>query len=1298
MSEQSQSLTQQNASLRESLENTLIINTIKFFSVISKSDGFVSPDERQYVRTYLDSLYLAPVADYLFGQFNLFCETDIDIEAAATQMKSGLSYENRVFILIKVYELAASDSMDDIERDVARNIGSMMGIAFEDVLFIEKLYDVPGSAEVETERPSGIISIRLGNVPGYSDVVLPYPHLDLEILQVGSIFIALKKGRQHSVLVGTGSRVPKPLLPLLATKIQHNQNITINDYTVNFEDLTYYFQLKSKFILPISLYVSRAAGDYDGNELIISQMASYEDILVIEFTQLMIIARPLTETTYLSINGIVVNDERYVNLNDTITVDGCPINLRKIAFQQGLESQTYKFHEDKPEYIIGNQLQHDIVLPDGSSRAWKCRILQQHVKNSEQVQFTLETKGCPYRIYNNSKAVKSGFVITDKAIIIINKFIFKFDLSAGLCRVEPFRFKDFIVRNLTYAFQDNTVGLDDVSFEIDYGDLVAIMGPSGCGKSTLLNIINGYNKPKNGIVEVNAYNLHKDYNALKDLLGYVPQDDLLFENLTVFENLYYNAKLRFPDKPAEDIKKLVEGVLEDIDLSEKRNIKAGSPTMRTLSGGQRKRLNIGLELLAGADIYFLDEPTSGLSSKDSEKIIELLQRLTLKGKIVFVVIHQPSPKIYKIFDKLLLLDKGGKTAFFGESLAGLKYFKSHAQQVGGSATTDILESVVVDDSVEPDLLLETLEEPLTDIDGVPLAQRKYSPNYWKEQFAAFRLFERRLAFEDAERVALPPPRDLSFRQKFKQFNTLIARNFKNKVRDRSNLVITFFEAPILALAVSFILRLIPSSGEYSLYQNENLKIFIFLAVIIALFLAITNSIDEIIKDAAILLREKMLNIGNVSYYLSKFITLVVFSIVQNALFLGVAFPVLQMRELFGFYLLFMTIVSINGITTGLFISAFPRLSAKAAFNFVPLLLIPQIIFGGALIAYDQMTHLKICKYEIPEVAQLIPSRWAYEGLMTLQYSFNSFQPVDDAFQEQLQRAITLSEDIDRTTADRDSAIARYQQQTVTDSAEYANRIIALDQKIEHSKFALEQYKQNKPSLDSAIEVNRLLFKKNSTDDDIKKKIKSLQEEIQKTLTIYNEYDGLVAERERTVKAASDKTISDSISQQTLLATLNQKIQDNNQALVNFEQNKPVIDSLIEAHRAQYQKPYGNQEIARQIRIAANKYRDLITPITAGSGGIPSAPKMPIIGAPSVVFDPTMLSEWLRHPLLVPAKPIPGVRVIGMETIPTVIFNGAVLLLMSVAAAFGALFMLRFRDGFVGVLQGLFRIKPKKAAS
>ncbi|TAE30542.1 MAG: ATP-binding cassette domain-containing protein [Candidatus Kapaibacterium sp.] len=1112
--------TAQSAALRESLGNSLLINTVKLFSLLAKADSNVTQAERDYVRFYLDSIYHAPVAQYLYEQFEVFVEANIDAEAAAAQIRTGFSYENRVFILMKVYELAASDSMDDIERETARKIGRMIGLADADICFVESIYDLPSNETLEIAKKSEIISIHIGDDAQLFDIVLPFPLLDVEIFKIRSIYIILQKNDRHPVKVGGVAIAGKTSRNLLnATKIQHNQSISVNEYTINFEDLSYYFQLKTKTLLGFALFVSRRINvDRKTTEFVLSQMPSMDDVMLIEFTKLFIILTPLGVTdsdlgklaNELVVNGRVVENQIYVNLNDNVLIGNCPINLRKLAFQYGLESEVFTFDPKKDAITFGNYIGSDIQFNDGLVKRWQIKVSR--AMKGNEVEYTLHPEGCPHRIGINGEAISKPTVVNAEAHIFIAKQVFHCSFQGGLVRSEPFRFRDFIASGVRYCFQDNTLALDDVSFEIDYGDLVAVMGPSGCGKSTLLNIINGYNKPNDGNIEINAYDLHHEYSALKDYLGYVPQDDLLFENLTVFENLYYNAKLRHPDMTEDEVTLLVQQTLIDIDLVEKRDIKAGSPTQRTLSGGQRKRVNIGLELLADADVYFLDEPTSGLSSKDSEKIIELLQRLTLKGKIVFVVIHQPSSKIYKMFSKILFLDKGGKTAFFGDSMAALAYFKTHSAESHISSTPINPEAAAamvecpVCKNVEPDLLLETLEEPLRDIDGVPLSQRKYAPNYWKEKFLEFRASVHRLTIEDSERVSLPPPKMLAPKEKWAQFRALLTRNFTNKFRDRSNLIITFLEAPVLAIAVAFILRHAPGFGvEYTFFQNDNVLIYIFLSVIISTFLAITNSIDEIIKDAAILLRERMLNIGNVSYYASKFITLLVFAFLQNVLFVAFSFPILQLRELYVHYVLFLTLVSVNGLALGLLVSALPNLSSKAAFNIVPLILIPQIIFGGALISFSEMDHLKINPTrEIPEICQIIPARWAYEGMMTMQDRYNSFQPVDDELQSRANGVLAVYDVRDAAVKERDALAAQDSSGNVANAGANAGanqaRITALNASIEAAEQRIGEYERNKAGLDSLIEKHRLGYQDKYGNQEIHRQIMEAQDKLREILS------------------------------------------------------------------------------------------------------------------------------------------------------------------------------------------------------
>jgi ABC transport system ATP-binding/permease protein len=223
----------------------------------------------------------------------------------------------------------------------------------------------------------------------------------------------------------------------------------------------------------------------------------------------------------------------------------------------------------------------------------------------------------------------------------------------------------FNAENVEYRFSRKNFGLHPLSFQERSGDLVGILGGSGVGKTTLLNVLNGKLKPHKGQIIINGYDLHNPDNneILKGIIGYVPQDDLLLEELTVYENLKYNARFCFGNMDEEQIRGIIEQALHDFDLVEARDLQVGNPMRKILSGGQRKRLNIALELMREPSILFVDEPTSGLSSADSEKVMYLLKRQCLKGKLVFANIHQPSSDIYKLFDRIIVMDKGGRVVF-----------------------------------------------------------------------------------------------------------------------------------------------------------------------------------------------------------------------------------------------------------------------------------------------------------------------------------------------------------------------------------------------------------------------------------------------------------------------------------------------------------------------------------------------------------------------------------------------------------------------------------------------------------
>ncbi|MFN3840867.1 MAG: ATP-binding cassette domain-containing protein, partial [Cyclobacteriaceae bacterium] len=287
----------------------------------------------------------------------------------------------------------------------------------------------------------------------------------------------------------------------------------------------------------------------------------------------------------------------------------------------------------------------------------------------------------------------------------------------------------FEAKNISFKFKNGKLGLRQINLAEQSGNLVALMGASGAGKSTLLYVLNGTETPSEGQVLINGIDIHKEPSKIEGVIGFVPQDDLLIEDLTVYENLYFAAKLCFSDKEEESIQFLVMKTLEDLGLAEIKDLKVGSPLRKTISGGQRKRLNIGLELLREPAVLFCDEPTSGLSSRDSENIIDLLKELSLKGKLVFAVIHQPSSDIFKKFDRLLILDTGGYAIYYGNPVDAIVYFKKCIDLV----SSDEGECYACG-NVNPEQIFNIIETKIINEYGQFTNERKISPEQWNRMY------------------------------------------------------------------------------------------------------------------------------------------------------------------------------------------------------------------------------------------------------------------------------------------------------------------------------------------------------------------------------------------------------------------------------------------------------------------------------------------------------------------------------------------------------------------------------------
>lgn len=543
----------------------------------------------------------------------------------------------------------------------------------------------------------------------------------------------------------------------------------------------------------------------------------------------------------------------------------------------------------------------------------------------------------------------------------------------------------FEAKDLFFHFNNGQAGLQNIQFQEKSGRLVGIMGASGTGKTTLLSVLNGMLKPSSGEVLINGINIHEEIDKIEGLIGYVSQDDLLIEDLTVYQNLFYNAKLCFDDLNDFQIRRRVVRMLQNLGLFEIRDMKVGSILNKKISGGQRKRLNIALELIREPTILFLDEPTSGLSSRDSEVILDLLKELSLKGKLIFVVIHQPSSDIFKMFDRLLLLDKGGYLIYSGNPLDAITYFKSQKHQADWNES-----ECPKCGNVNPEQLFNIVETNVINEYGSITSTRKTSPEEW---YKLFKSYSQRFSKQDNDKKELPP---ISFKppNRFKQFKVFVRRDILSKLSNLQYVFINLIETPLLAFLLSYIIKYFPTEGgitqKYTLFANSNLPIYIFMSVIVAIFIGLTVSAQEIIKDRKILKREVFLNLSRNSYLLSKVAILFTLSAIQALIFVLIGNNIMEISGMdFTYWLVLFSTWSCSNLL-GLNISDGFKTSVTI-YILIPFLIIPQIILSGVLVKYDKLNPEISSPVSVPFYGEVILARWSFEAVAVHQYKNNPFE-------------------------------------------------------------------------------------------------------------------------------------------------------------------------------------------------------------------------------------------------------------------------------------------------------------------
>jgi ABC-type multidrug transport system ATPase subunit len=449
---------------------------------------------------------------------------------------------------------------------------------------------------------------------------------------------------------------------------------------------------------------------------------------------------------------------------------------------------------------------------------------------------------------------------------------------------------------------------NNVDLQIEPGHLVAIIGGSGAGKSTIMNCLSGYSQPTSGQVTVNGVDLYQSFDILKNIIGYVPQQDIVYDNLTVESMLRYAAELRLPkDTTEQEFNVRIAKVIEMVELTKHKDT-----MISRLSGGQRKRASIAVEMLPDPNLFFLDEPASGLDPGTERNLMRTLKNMTYEGKTIILVTH--STLNLQVCDKVMFMGAGGNLCFYGNLEEAKVFFK-------------------VDDVVDVYNMIT---------DNAPM---------WRQTYDATQVNRPR---------QVPPPANFKQSPKkemFTQTKVLFKRNMNIIMNDRTRLMLILLQAPILALLIALV------AGDGATRQ------MLFVLSCVAFWLGAFSSIQEICKERVILRREYMTGVRLDSYIVSKMFVMALVCGVQAFALTTIFAAAVGIPDGSNYLVMLITVylAALSAAATGLLVSALFKNPDRAMTVAAPLLL-PQMLFAGLIFKLDGFTdtisNLVICRWAI----------------------------------------------------------------------------------------------------------------------------------------------------------------------------------------------------------------------------------------------------------------------------------------------------------------------------------------------
>lgn len=1003
---------------------------IKVFAGFSKMDGEVDEHDIDSSLGFLRYDYPEAIYSELRALYSQALRESQDLEEIASELAKELSSEEKILLGVQLYVLISRGVQLHREQLISFYLFmTNLGVATEAIDLVYQLNrdTMDERASLDSTQPLEVLRISR---EASAD-------LQLESLPENQALLAFRF--QTQVLLKNIGDLPlivrgRQLQNGEFCRLYNGQRILLADSVLNFQDLSFYFNAK-KHLSTEQIYLGLEA---NGQPILERQQSknSHLDIRfglnisvdVLRETKAWIGTTPLNEGVSLT-----------ASLGDKIHFDdNTEISFRELHRRARELGGQFELHPNRSEYLVSNdptQLRPgDILLSEGVSRDVVLRI----TCHDDRKQGELEVITASQPILVEGQPAKGRVILQEDAVITIEDGLFlRCHFADGIIEEERNVINRLDIREVSHSYDGKESALDGITLSARRGEMICVMGPSGCGKSTLLRVLSGHLRPSHGQVALNSARLYVNHAQLTPYICYIPQDDAFDSHLTIQENIDYAAAIRSPNLTRRERRRRVDTKLVELGLNDRRHRLAGTPKDKFLSGGERKRLNVGMDMIGTADVYLIDEPTSGLSSKDSEHVLEIIHGLS-RHKIVFVSIHQPSARLFRMFDKAVLLDQGGKLAFFGTPDQMMHYFEEAREQFQLPLAMGKLPSAANHGSEKmeptqapatPDFIFDVLETPLRDLSGAIIYEedeaghlapaRRFIPDFWRDRFQAHKTMREISQWEREETPATGELADLPQRPRSSgrhvgEWGTYFQRSFLSKLRNRGNLATTLLEAPLLALLISLVLRW-SEDDRYTFGTAFHIPSYLFLSLVVAMFLGLTNSADEIIRDRALLTRERNLGSHLFVYLSTKLLTLSIFAALQCAIFVLIGNTVLEIRGMFLPYFLWLFLTTVCGVAVGLLVSSLVN-DVKTALNIIPLILLPQIILGGALIKYQEMNRdlpiLSSLKrwtntsteevenpLQVPFICELMPLRWSYEGLVVAQGNYNPLARVLKAIGE-----------------------------------------------------------------------------------------------------------------------------------------------------------------------------------------------------------------------------------------------------------------------------------------------------------